>query len=182
MKPCQKYKERIAFSLVEGELGSELRQHIAECAECAAYADELRRVCSAHRERAAERPEVEVPMRLNARVRDAIRGSDYGACCGIEVRASLLRWLQGTSIAAVAAVAVALLVRFSSSEPKTAPAVAEVPKPDLREGARLNGPTLAAYRRRLTRSVEELEASLREHDAVTAGEVLKVSSAIDNLQ
>jgi len=182
MKPCQKYRERVAFSLVEGELGSELRQHIAECAECAAYADELRRVCSAHRERAAELPEAEAPMRLNARLKDAITRADEGSCCGIEIGASLRRLLQGAGAAAAAAIIVAFVVRFSSGEPKTAPAVAEVPKPDLREGARLSGPTLAAYRRRLTRSVEELEASLREHDVVTAGEVLKVSSATDNLQ
>jgi hypothetical protein len=182
MRPCRKYKERIALSLIEGELSGELRQHVSECAECAAYAEELKRVCSAHRGRAAELSEVEAPMRLRARVRDAIVRRDYDSCCRFEVRPFLRRLLQVAGGAAAAAIIVALIVRFSSSEPKTEPVMGEAPKPGITEEAGLNGPTLAAYRSHLTRSVEELEASLREHDAITAGEVLKVSSATDDLQ
>jgi hypothetical protein len=168
MRPCRKYKEPIALSLVEGALGDDLKQHISECAECAGYAEELKRVCSEHRERATQLPEVEAPMRLRA-------------CCGFEIGVSLRRLLQGAGVAATATV-VALVVRFSSGEPPITPTVTEVPAPGLSEEARLNEPTLAAYHRRLARSVEELEASLKEHGAVTGGELLKVSSLSEHLQ
>jgi hypothetical protein len=181
MRPCRKYKEPIALSLVEGALGDDLKQHISECAECAGYAEELKRVCSEHRERATQLPEVEAPMRLRARVRDAIVRGEYDSCCGFEIGVSLRRLLQGAGVAATATV-VALVVRFSSGEPPITPTVTEVPAPGLSEEARLNEPTLAAYHRRLARSVEELEASLKEHGAVTGGELLKVSSLSEHLQ
>src|SRR5688572_9159460 len=120
MNPCQKYKERIALALVEGEPGRELKQHISTCAACAAYAEELKRVCSEHRQRATELPELEAPLRLNARVRDAI--TQGGSCCGLEI--SLRRLLQGAGIAAAAAVVIALLMRLAPSEPTSTPAVA----------------------------------------------------------
>lgn len=181
MRPCRKYKESLALSLVEGGLTGELKQHISECTECAAYAEELKRVCSDHRERATELPEVEAPMRLRARVRDAIVRGEYDSCCGFEIRAS--RWLiQSAGIAAAAAIVVALVLRPSSNESQITPTVAKAPSPGLSEEARLSEPTLAAYHRRLARSVEELEASLKEHGAVTGGELLKVSSVSEHLQ
>jgi len=82
-------------------------------------------------------------------------------------------------IAAAAAIIVVMLLQRSSREPTSSPAIAEAPTPRLSETTRLAEPTFAAYHHRLARSVEELEASLRDYGVASDGEVLKVSSAID---
>jgi hypothetical protein len=46
----------------------------------------------------------------------------------------------------------------------------------------LSEPTLAAYRQRLARSVEELEASLKDYGTANGGELLRVSSASKSLR
>jgi anti-sigma factor RsiW len=179
MKPCREYKERIALAVLEGERRSELSQHLENCATCRAYAEEMERVCGEHSQRAAALPEIEAPRRLNAHVRDAITPSEGSLCCGIEIGVSLRRLLQGMGIAAAAAIIVVMLMRRSSSEPTSSPAITEAATPGVSETTRLAEPTFAAYHRRLARSVEELEASLRDHVPVSGGEVLKVSSAMD---
>src|SRR5688572_24187199 len=150
MKPCTEYKEWIALAVLEGE----------------------------HSQRAAALPEIEAPTRLNARVRDAI-SREASLCCGIEIRASLRRLLQGMGIAAAAAIIVVMLVQLSARKPTSLPPTAKAPTPGVSETTSLAEPTFAAYHHRLTRSVEELEASLADYGAVSGGEVLKASSAID---
>jgi len=179
MKPCREYKERIALAVLEGERRSELRQHLQNCVACRAYAEEMERVCSEHSQRAAALPEIEAPRRLNARVRDAITRSEGSLCCGIEIRASLRRLLQAMGIAAAAAIIVVMLMQRSSREPTSSPPMAEATTPGVSETTRLAEPTFAAYHHRLARSVEELEASLKEYGVASDGEVLKASSAID---
>lgn len=179
MKLCRKYKERIALAIVEGDPRSDLRHHLESCAACRAYAEEMESVCGEHGQRAAALPEVEAPARLNARVRDAITRSEGSLCCGIEIRVSLRRLLQAMGIAAGAAIIVGMLVQLSSPEPTSSPAMAEATTPRMSEATRSAEPTLAAYHHRLARSVEELEASLRDYGVASDGEVLKASSAID---
>ena len=179
MKPCRKYKKEIALAALEGEPGPELRQHLRDCEACRGYAEEVERVCGEHNQRAADFSEAEAPTRLNARVRDAITREEAGLCCGVESRASLRRLLRGIGVAAAAAIIVVMIMRLSSREPTSSPALAEAAAPGVRETTRLDEPTLAAYHQRLARSVEELEASLRDYGPVGDGEVLKVSSAMN---
>jgi len=179
MKPCGEYKEWIALAVLEGEWGSELRQHLQGCAACRAYAEEMGKVCGEHNQRAVALPEIEAPRRLNARVRDAITRTEGSLCCGIEIGVSLRRLLQALGIAAAAAIVVLVLMERPFREPTSSPALAEAAMPGVGETAGLAEPTFAAYHDRLARSVEELEASLRDYGAGSAGEVLKVSSAID---
>jgi anti-sigma factor RsiW len=179
MKPCREYKEWIALAVLEGERCSELKQHLQGCVACRAYAEEMERVCGEHTQRAAALPEIEAPTRLNARVRDAITRNEGGLCCGVEIRASSRRLLQVMGLAAAAAIIVVMLMQLSSRPLTTSPAVAEATTPGVSETTRLTEPTFAAYRKRLARSVEELEASLRDYGVASDGEVLKVSSAID---
>ena len=180
MKPCREYKERVALAVLNREPGSELRQHLENCAACRAYAEEMERVCGEHSQRATALPEIEAPRRLNARVRDEIIRREGGLCCGIEIGASLRRLLQGMGIAAAAAIILLMLMQLSARKPTSSPAIAEATTPGVGETTRLAEPTFAAYHHRLARSVEELEASLRDHGAAASdGEVLKVSSAID---
>ena len=179
MKPCREYKEWIALAVLEGERCSELREHVQNCVACRAYAEEMERVCGEHSQRAAALPDVEAPRRLNARVREAITRNQGGLCCGIEIGASLRRLLQGMGIAAAAAIILLMLVQFSARKPTSSPAIAEATTSSVSETTRLAEPTFAAYHRRLARSVEELEASLRDYGVASDGELLKVSSASD---
>jgi len=82
-------------------------------------------------------------------------------------------------IAAAAAIIVVMLMQRSSREPTSSPPMAEATTPGVSETTRLAEPTFAAYHHRLARSVEELEASLKEYGVASDGEVLKASSAID---
>jgi predicted anti-sigma-YlaC factor YlaD len=179
MKLCRKYKEQIALAVLEGERSSELSQHLENCAACRAYAEEIERVCGEHSQRAAALPEIEAPRRLNARVRDEITRSEGSLCCGIEIGVSLRRLLQAMGIAAAAAIIVVTLMQLSSREPTSSPAIAEATTPGVSETTTLAEPTFAAYHHRLARSVEELEATLRDYGVASDGEVLKASSAID---
>jgi hypothetical protein len=69
-------------------------------------------------------------------------------------------------------------LQLAPRKPVPAPAIVEVTKPEVPPIAE---PTFAAYHNRLSRSVEEFEASLKDHGALNGGEVLKVSSASENL-
>lgn len=174
MKPCRKYKEQIALAIVDDEVD----RHVLECAACAAYAKEVQRIYGEHSERAEALPEIEAPARLHGRVRDSITRHGGVACCGIEVRASLRRLLQGFGVTAAAAITLLVVFRLAPRKPLPAPAIVEVAKP---EAPAIGEPTFAAYHNRLSRSVEEFEASLRDYGALNGGEVLKVSSASENL-
>lgn len=174
MKACQKYKEEIALAIVNDQVD----RHVSECAACAAYAKEVKRIYGEHRDRAEALPEIEAPARLHARVRDSITRYEGVSCCGIEVRASLRRLLQGLGVAATAAIIVVVVLQFAPRKPSPTPAIVEVTKP---EAPAIGEPTFAAYHNRLSRSVEEFEASLKDHGALNGGEVLKVSSASENL-
>jgi len=173
MKPCRQYKKQIALAIVDDEVD----RHVSECAACAVYAKEVERIYGEHRERAEALPEIEAPARLHGRVRDSITRHEGEACCGIEVRASLRRLLQGLGVAATAAIILVVVLQLAPRKPVPAPAIVEVAKP---EAPAISEPTFAAYHNRLSRSVEELEASLKEHGALNGGEVLKVSSASEN--
>jgi anti-sigma factor RsiW len=179
MKPCREYKERIALGVLEGERRGELREHLQNCVACRAYAEEMERVCGEHSQRAAALSEIEAPRRMNGRVRDAITQSENSLCCGIEIRPSLRRLLQGMGIAAAAAIIAVMLMQGFSRKPTKAPAMVEATTPHASETTRSAEPTFAAYHHRLARSVEELEASFRDHGVASDGEMLKASSAIE---
>jgi hypothetical protein len=82
-------------------------------------------------------------------------------------------------IAVAAAIMVVMFMQRSSREPTGSPAIAEATTPSRGETTSLDEPTFAAYHHRLARSVEELEASLKDYGVASDGEVLKASSAID---
>jgi hypothetical protein len=82
-------------------------------------------------------------------------------------------------IAAAAAIILLILTQLSARKPTSSPAISEATTPGGGETTSLAEPTFAAYHHRLTRSVEELEESLRDYGVVSGGEVLKASSAID---
>lgn len=174
MRPCREYRERIALAVVDGDLGEDLKRHTQNCPACAAYAEELKRLCEEHQNRARSLPEPDAPPCLHARLAEAIRGRDV--CCGVEVRASLRRLLQGLGLAATAVIIGVVAVNLAGRRPPSPLVVTEVTTPEMRPE-----PTFAAYHNRLARSVEEFEASLRDHGAVGGGDVLKVSSAAENL-
>jgi hypothetical protein len=180
MKPCRKYKEQIAVAIVAGDLNGDLRRHVENCAACQAYAEETRKICAEHSRRATALPEAEVPVRLHGRVRSAIAGHETMPCCGMEIRASLRRLLQSLGIAATAAIVIAIWIQRTPPPTDLRPRTAEV-KTRGSEITKLSEPTFAAYHHRLARSVEELEASLLAAPVVPGGELLKVSSAINNL-
>ena len=170
MKPCQKYKERIALAIMDDQVD----RHVSECAACAAYAKEVKRIYGEHRARAEALLEIEAPERLHARVRDSITLHECVACCGID--ASLRRLLQGLGVAATAVIILALVLNRAPHDAEPASAAVAVTKPDL-----IGEPTFAAYHNRLSRSVEEFEASLKDHGSLNASEVLKISSASQHL-
>jgi hypothetical protein len=185
MKPCRKYRQQIALAIVDDEVD----RHVSECATCAAYAKEVERIYGEHRERAEALPEAEAPARLHARVREAI--CLFGGASSVEPltffskrifgarRSSPLRkLLQGLGVAAAGAITLLAVLQLAPRKPVPAPAIVEVTKPEVPPIAE---PTFAAYHNRLSRSVEEFEASLKDHGALNGGEVLKVSSASENL-
>lgn len=180
MKPCRKYKEQIAAAIVAGDLSGDLKHHVENCPACRAYANEMQEVCGEHQRRAEALPEVEITRGVHARVREAIRQTAEGPCCGFKVRPSLRRLLQGLGVAAAATIIIAFWIQRSPSPTGLPPSTAEV----TTRGSQItkwSEPTFAAYHRRLARSVEELEASLQVTGGANGSEVLKVSSEFDNL-
>ena len=167
------------MAIVAGDVSGDLKHHVENCTACRAYANEMQEVCGEHQRRAEALPEVEITRGVQARVREAIRGAVEGSCCGMEISASLRRLLQGLGVAAAATIVIAIWIQRSPAP--LPPTTAEVTQRGGSEIAKLSEPTFAAYHRRLARSVEELEASLQAAPAVNGGEMLKVSSAINNL-
>jgi len=156
MKPCRAFKKRIALAIVGGDDDPALTKHLADCAACRLYADEMRAISAEHTQRANQLPNTEAPLRLRTALAYAVR----------EQRPLTLPWQWITAGAAVAALAI--LVYLHSSPSRTAPktaTVAEAERIETATGA-IREPSYAAYHRRLTRSLEELDLALSQYQPI----------------
>jgi hypothetical protein len=167
MKPCRPFKKRIALSILEGQNDAAIQDHLAQCAACRAYAEEIRVICAEHAERATHLPEEDAPLRLHGKIRaalDAPRGRR--------------NWFRPVAAGAVAVLTIGLYLHWRPS-PKPMPGVATPSSP-----RQLSEPSYAAYRNHLSRSTEELEAALSRQDtgAGAGDQLLAVSSRASVLQ
>jgi hypothetical protein len=162
MKPCRQFKERIALSIAEGTDDATVVEHISHCAACHAYAQEIRAVCTRHAQRASELPEIDAPLRLNGKLRAALQ--DKGPSW---------TWIRPIAAGALATL-VFVLYLYWRPAPKENRIVTVPPPRDIK----VTEPSYAAYRSRLSRSAEELEAALSRYDAPGQGDnqILKASS------
>jgi hypothetical protein len=167
MKPCREFKQRIALSIVEGQNDDAMEEHLLRCTGCRTYAEEIRAVCGDHVHRAAHLPASEAPLRLHGKIRAALPDNPRR-----------WNWARSVAAGALAALTIALYL-FWRPAPKPAP-IAIMPPPQTQ----LTEPSYVAYRHRLSRSAEELEAALSREDigATSPAELLTVSSRVGVLQ
>ncbi|HMJ67124.1 MAG TPA: hypothetical protein VK615_17400 [Candidatus Binatia bacterium] len=158
MKPCRAFKKRIALAIVGGDNDPGLTEHLADCAACRVYADEMRAISAEHIERANQLPKAEAPLRLRTGFANTLRERQQ--------RPLTLHWRWIT--AGAAATALAILVYLHSSPSKTAPKTTTVSKsPEIETAAAaIREPSYAAYHRRLSRSPEELEVALSRYEPI----------------
>jgi hypothetical protein len=161
MKPCRPFKKRIALSIVERQNDAEVEQHLAHCAACRAYAEEIHAVCADHTNRVADLPDHDAPVWLHGKVRAALDGSRRR-----------WSWAHPVAAGALAALVMVLYLHRRPSPKPTAAVTVAVPRPQVLE------PSYAAYRHHLSRSAEELEAALSRDDTGVgaAAEVFTVST------
>ena len=158
MKPCRAFKKPIALAIVSGEDDPRLTEHLADCAACRLYAEEMRAISAEHIERANQLPNAEAPSRLRTALANAVRERQQ--------RPLILPWRWITVSAAV--VALAILGYLHSSSSKTAPKTTTVSgSPEIEmASAPVREPSYAAYHRRLSRSPEELELALSRYEPI----------------
>jgi hypothetical protein len=158
MKPCRTFRKRIVLAIVGGDDDPGLTKHLADCAACRAYADEIRAMSSEHIQRANQVPNAEAPGRLRTGLANTLRERRQGPF--------ILPWRWIT--AGGAAAALVILVYLHSWPSKTAPKTTTVSKsPEIeRAGAPIREPSYAAYHRRLSRSPEELEVALSRYEPI----------------
>lgn len=162
MKPCLQFKERIALSIAEGSDEAAVADHVRQCAACRAYAEKIRAICSDHTQRASQLPETDAPLRLHGRLRDALREKGRS-----------WTWIRPIAAGALATLVVILYLHWRPA-PKENRIVSVPPPREIKPSE----PSYAAYRSRLSRSAEELEAALSRYDPPGQGDdqVLKASS------
>jgi hypothetical protein len=162
MKPCRQFKERIALSIAEAKSDAALQEHLRECAACRAYAEEIRAVCGDHAQRASQLPEIDAPLRLHGKLRDAL-----------QEKGRSWTWIRPIATGALATLAFFLYLHWRP--PPKENQVVTVPR---RREIKVTEPSYAAYRHRLSHSADELEAALSRYDAPGQGDnqMLKASS------
>jgi hypothetical protein len=162
MKPCRQFKERIALSIAEGTDDAAVVEHTSQCAACRAYRNEIQAVVTEHAKRAGQLPEIDAPLRLHGRLRTALQEKERS-----------WTWIRPVAAGALATLAVILYLHWRPATQENR--VATVPLP---QEIKVTEPSYAAYRSRLSRSAEELEAALSRCDAPGPGDnqVLKASS------
>jgi len=161
MKPCCQFKERIALAIVARQTDVVLEEHLAQCAACRAYADEIHAIRTDHTERATHLPYESAPLRLHGKLRAALNSTGRR-----------WTWIRPVAASAFAALAVGLYLHWRPL-PKPIPMVAAPAPP-----RRVIEPSYAAYRNQLSRSADELDAALSRYDAGvgTASELFTVST------
>lgn len=163
MKPCCQFKERIVLSIADAKSDAALQKHLRECAACRAYAEEIRAVCGDHAQRASQLPEIDAPLRLHGNLRVAL-----------QEKGRSWTWIRPIAVAGALPALIFLLYLQWRLSPKENRIVTVPPPREIK----VTEPSYAAYRHRLSRSAEELEAALSRYDAPDQGDnqVLKASS------
>src|SRR5215207_6441559 len=97
MKPCRSFKKRIALSIVEGQTDAATQEHLAQCAACRTYAQEIGAVWAEHANRAAQLPQRDAPLRLQGKIRAAL-----------DATGPRWRWIRPIAAGALAVLAISL--------------------------------------------------------------------------
>jgi anti-sigma factor RsiW len=170
MNPCSKHKKAVtlfAAGALDADESQPVKAHLATCAGCRAYAEELRQLCQRVGEPIARIAQADLPVRFHERLAAQISRAPR-ATPPESARAAVRAWFTFPRLAFTAGIAVTLVTIFlvSRSRAGKPPSIARgtnatsvpVTVPFWRDAELAANSTLLAYHVALNRSFDDFDA------------------------